>query len=120
MFPASMLQRLFVRGSLKNTPSGFEMKIKNSIETGTLIGMSPVVVDGVSYEPAKVQVTAGNGTVNGDQITRMRPLTIRAYTEVTLHVAGEPLAAGEHQVKLQMLVSEAGQMQINVTEPLSE
>lgn len=120
MFPSSMLQKLFVHGSLKNIPNGFEMKIKNTIDTGTLIGMGPVIVDGITYEPAKVRLTASGADLNGDQINRTHPITIRAYTEVRLQVSGEPLAPGDHQVKLDMLVSEAGQMQFTVTEPLAE
>lgn len=120
MFPSSMLQKLFVRGSLKNTPTGFEMKIKNTIDTGTVIGLGSVVVDGLAYEPAKVRITSGGVELSGDQISRTRPITIRAYTEVRLQVSGEPLAAGDHQVKLEMLVMEAGQMQFTVTEPLAE
>lgn len=120
MFPESMLQKLFVRGSLKNTPNGFEMKVKNTIDTGTLISLGPVVVDGVSYEPAKVRIQTGGADVSGDQVSRAHPVIIRAYSEVKIQVAGDPLAPGDHQVKLQMLVNEAGQMQFSVTEPLAE
>ena len=120
MFPASMLQKLFVHGSLKNTPTGFEMKIKNIIDTGTLIGIGPVVVDGTTYAPATLRITTSSGEATGDQLSRAHSLTIRAYSEARLQVTGEPLAPGEHQIKLQMLVNEAGQLQFSITEALSE
>ena len=47
MFPASLLARLFVKGSLKNTENGFEMKLKNIIDSGTLVGLGPLVVDDI-------------------------------------------------------------------------
>lgn len=115
-----MLQKLFVHGSLKNTPTGFELKIKNTIDTGTLIGVGPVVVDGTTYEPAKVRIITSSGESTGDQLSRAHSLTIRAYSEARLQVTGAPLAAGEHTIKLQMLVNEAGQLQFSITEPLSE
>ncbi len=120
MFPSSMLAKLFVRGSLKNTEEGFELKLKNIIDSGTLVGMGPLVVDEASYPPTACQIKVGEKEVTGDQLTRSAPLSVRAFTEIRLRVKGEQLPAGEHKLTLQVFTNEAGKLQFSVTEPLAE
>jgi hypothetical protein len=115
-----MLAKLFVKGSLKNTENGFELKLKNNIDSGTLNGMGPLVVDETTYEPAKVRVKTGEREMSGDQISRERPMTVRAYTEIKVSVPGETLQPGEHKLTIQVYVMEAGKLQFTVTEPLAE
>ncbi len=120
MFPSSMLAKLFVRGSLKNTEEGFELKLKNIIDSGTLVGMGPLVVDEASYPPAACQIKVGEKEVTGDQLTRSAPLSVRAFTEIRLRIKGEQLPPGEHKITMQVFTNEAGKLQFSVTEPLSE
>ncbi len=114
MFPSSMLAKLFVKNSLKNTETGFEMKIKNIIDYGTLVGMGPLVVDGTTYAPSQVSVKANQVELMGDQIDQSRPLPIPVMAEVRVTVRGAKLEPGEHKVTLQMFVREAGKMQFSV------
>jgi hypothetical protein len=120
MFPSSMLAKLFVKGSLKNTEDGFELKLKNIIDSGTLVGMGPVVVDEASFAPTTCRVKVGEKEVVGDQITRTSPISVRAFVEIRVRVQGQPLQAGDHKVTLQVFTNEAGKLQFSVTEPLSE
>ncbi len=120
MFPASMLAKLFVKESLKNTEDGFEFKIKNIIDSGTVTGMGPVVVDETSYGPDACRLKVGEKEVVGSQITRSAPVPVRAFSEIRVRVLGSPLAAGEHKLTLQFFTEEAGKLQFSITEPLSE
>ena len=119
MFPSSMLAKLFVKGSLKNTQDGFELKLKNLIDTGTITGMGPLVVDAVSYAPGACRVKIGEREVSGDQVTRSTPLQARAFVEIRLRVIGSPLQPGEHQLTLQVFTDEVGRLEFSITEPLS-
>ncbi len=120
MFPSSMLAKLFVKGSLKNIEDGFELKLKNIIDSGTLVGMGPLVVDDTSFAPAVVRVKVGEKEVTGDQITRTAPIAVRAFSEIRVRVQGAPLQPGDHKLTLQVFSNEAGKLQFSVTEPLSE
>ena len=120
MFPSSMLAKLFVKGSLKNTADGFELKLKNIIDSGTLIGIGPVVVDEASYTPDTCRVKVGEKETSGDQITRSMPVPVRAFAEIRLRVQAAPLQPGEHKLTLQVFTNEAGKLQFSVTEPLTE
>jgi hypothetical protein len=51
MFPSYLLQKVYLKGSLKNNEDGFEFALKNIVDTGTLVGMNPLVVDGESIPP---------------------------------------------------------------------
>jgi hypothetical protein len=120
MFPSSMLAKLFVKGSLKNTEDGFELKLKNIIDSGTLVGLGPLVVDEVSYPPTVCRVKVGEKEVSGDQITRTSPVSVRAFVEIRVRVQAEPLQPGDHKLTLQVFTNEAGKLQFSVTEPLSQ
>ncbi len=119
MFPSSMLARLFVKGSLKNTETGFELKLKNIIDSGTLVGMGPLVVDEASFAPSACRIKVGEKEISGDQLARTMPVSVRSFAEIHLKVQGEPLQPGEHKLTLQVFTNEAGKLQFSVTEPLS-
>jgi hypothetical protein len=120
MFPSSMLAKLFVKGSLKNTEDGFELKLKNIIDSGTLIGMGPLIVDEGSFAPNVCRIKVGDREISGDQLTRSTPLSVRAFAEIRLRVQTAGLQPGEHKLTLQVFTNEAGKLQFSVTEPLSE
>ena len=44
MIPSFLLAKLYVKGSLKNTATGFEFSLKNIIDSTMLIGIGPVTV----------------------------------------------------------------------------
>ena len=119
MFPASLLARLFVKGSLKNTAHGFEMKLKNIIDSGTLVGLGPLVVDDIQYAPGAFKVKTGETEVRADQITRTTPFPIRSFVETRITVEGTPLQPGLHKLGFLLFTHEVGRIQFNLTEPLS-
>jgi hypothetical protein len=41
MFPSYLLQKVYVKGSLKNNEDGYEFALKNIVDTGTLVGIEP-------------------------------------------------------------------------------
>ena len=119
MFPASQLARLFVKGSLKNTVHGFEMKLKNIIDSGTLVGLGPLVVDDIQYAPGAFTVKTGETEMRADQITRTTPFPIRSFVETLITVEGTPLTPGLHKLGFLLFTREVGRIQFNLTEPLS-
>jgi hypothetical protein len=120
MFPSYLLEKLVVRGSLKNNASGFEIKLKNIVDSGTLSGMSPLVVDDVTYPPQDVTIRVGDVEKSGDKISRNESMSVRAYVEILVSVKGAPLQPGAHKLTFQVQTFEAGRLQFSVTETLSE
>ena len=41
MIPTFLLKKLYVKGSFRNTPTGFQLSLRNTLAPGTLIGTLP-------------------------------------------------------------------------------
>ena len=120
MFPSYLLEKLVVRGSLKNNASGFEVKLKNIVDSGTLSGMGPLVVDENTYPPQDVTIRVGDVEKVGDKISRNEPMSVRSFVEILVSVKGLPLQPGKHKLSFSVQTFEAGRLQFSVTENLSE
>ncbi len=120
MFPSSMLAGLLVKNSLKNTPGGFEVRLRNNIESGTITGMGPFGVDDQSYPPAKVTVKVGDKEMKGDQITPRSPMPVRVMTEIIVAVEGETLPPGTHKLSFQLMTAEAGRLNFTASQAIPE
>ncbi len=120
MFPSSMLAKLFVKGSLKNTEDGFELKLKNIIDSGTLTGIGALLVDEIRFEPSQCRIKVGEKEMRCDEVTRTAPLSVRAFVEIRLRVSAAPLPPGEHKLTMEIFTNEAGKLKFSITEPLTE
>ena len=119
MFPSSMLANLVVKGSLKNIPEGFELRLRNNIDSGTITGMGPLAVDDTPIPPAQIVLKAGDKEMHGDQLSPRTPLPVRVMTEIHVKVEGEALAAGPHKIAFQIMTAEAGRLQFSVNETIA-
>jgi len=118
MFPSSMLARLYVKGSLKNTDKGFSLKLKNMIDSGTIVGLGPLGVDEHTYGPEMCTVKIGATEVKGDQITSKTLVRVGLSMEIFISVEGPQLQPGEHKLSFQIFTREAGRLQFTITETL--
>jgi len=116
MFPPSMLAQLFVKGSLKNTETGFEFKLKNIIDSGTIIGLAPLGVDEGSVAPDALTVKVGEKVLRGDQISHTSPMSVRSYSEIVLNATAAPLTPGSHKLTIAVITREAGRLLFSVNE----
>lgn len=119
MFPSTLLARLFVHGSLRNTPDGFEFTLKNVIESGTITGWSALRVGSTSINPAKIVVRIGEKEIQGDQISFTKPVYVRTLAEIHVKVQDAPLKEGVHNILIALNTAEAGKFQFSVNEPVS-
>mgnify|MGYP005841970081 FL=1 len=118
MIPSYMLKQVYVKGSLKNVEGGFEFALRNNIDSGTLIGLGPVTVDGTAYAPATITLKTPRGEYHGDQVNSHTPVYFGIGMQATLSVAGKPLPAGTHHLVLALLTAEAGSLEIDVTDTI--
>lgn len=113
MFPQSVLSKIYVKGSLKNAAKGFEFNFKNVVDSGTLVELGPITVDGKAYQAAALTVVTGSQERAGDQVTRLAPLPVYVGSAFTIRVNGETLVAGEHAIRVSALTREIGRIQID-------
>lgn len=117
--PAFMLKKLYVKGSLSNVEGGFQLSLKNTLAPGTIVGFKPLVVDGREYPPERITVTSGAKSVSAHEIGPDRPYPFPVGGTATVHVSGEPLAAGEHALTIAVETREVGELKIEVSDSLS-
>lgn len=117
--PSFLLKKLYVKGSLRNTESGFELALKNTLAPGTLIGLGPLTVDDASYSPESITLTTPQGESRGNEITSRSPQSFGLNAEVKINVQGQPLAPGEHHVVFSVLTREVGRIEFDIADTLS-
>jgi len=119
MFPPFVLAKIYVKGSLKNTEKGFEFSLKNVVDSGTLVEIGPITVDGKAYQAAALTVVTASQERPGDQVTRQAPLPVYIGSGFTLRVNGEALAAGLHAINISALTREIGQIRFDIQDSVA-
>ncbi len=118
--PTFLLKKLYVKGSLKNTATGFELTIQNTLAPGTIVGLAPLQVDGIEYplEQTKMALPAGHQASALDVSTES-PLRFGLGDKVTIQVEGKALPAGLHKLTISPKTKEAGILQIPVEDTIA-
>jgi hydroxymethylglutaryl-CoA reductase (NADPH) len=119
MFPPFVLAKIYVQGSLKNTEKGFEFNMKNVVDSGTLVELGPITVDGKAYEAAALTIVFSGSERGGDQVTRQNPMPVYVGSAFTIRVDGESLAAGEHAIKVSILTREIGRIHFDAKDAVA-
>jgi len=118
--PAFLLKRLYVKGSLKNTTTGFELMIQNTLAPATIVGFDPLQIDGVSYPLEQTTATLPNGSqLSATALSAASPQRFGVGDRVTIHVQGQPLTAGPHRLTISPRTLEAGLLQVLAEDAIS-
>lgn len=117
--PGTLLKKLYVKGSLKNTESGFEFTLKNTLAPGAIVGIRTLVVDGEKVDGSRVEVAFGGKTWTLDQISVQNPLDFAVNLVVTVRVKGGPLAAGQHRILIVPNTKEVGELDIEIADAVA-
>ena len=119
MIPSFLLAKLYVKGSLKNTDSGFKFALKNIIDSTILIGMGPIRVGDKSYAGTDITITAEDKTVNGTKLTREKTLPVRIGVPIDVTVEGEPLVLGEQKVMVEATTFDIGKIKFDIKDEVA-
>jgi hydroxymethylglutaryl-CoA reductase (NADPH) len=119
MFPPSVLAKIYVKGSLKNTEKGCQFNLKNVVDSGTVVELGPVTIDGKAYEAVALTVITTSGERRGDQVTRQDPLLVYVGSAFAIRVDGEALLEGEHAISISVNTREIGRLTFDVKDTLA-
>lgn len=114
----SMLDRIYQRGSLKNIEGGFEFKLKNLVDNGTLSGVKSLTLDGTEIPLSAVRLQTSAGEKPAEEISYRSPLPLYYNAEATVRVSGQTLEPGAHTLVLTISVYEAGTLQLKVSDEI--
>ncbi len=116
--PSFLLKKLYVKGSLRTTPSGFEFVLKNNLAPGSIIGLGAVTVDDTVFPPETIAIKSPHGEWRGDQITSKSSATFPMNAETKVSVQGQAPAPGSHHVVLAVITREVGRLEIDFTDTI--
>ena len=118
MFPPFILAKLYVKGSLKNTETGFEFSLKNIIDSTMLSGIGPIVAGDKNYEGAAIKLAVGEKEWRGDQIDKANLVPVKMGVPLRVMILGEPLPAGDLKVSVTATTRDIGKIKFDVKDKI--
>lgn len=118
--PSYLLKKVYLRGSLRNRPDGFELTLRNSLAPATILGLTSLTVDGKACASDTISLGVGETWQTAASVTRGNPQVFALNAQVTLRVDGEPLAPGRHSLVIVIQTKEAGQLDISAADGIGE
>ncbi|RDE14934.1 MAG: hydroxymethylglutaryl-CoA reductase [Candidatus Thorarchaeota archaeon] len=116
--PTFLLRKLYIKGSLKNDGDGFTFKLKNTISSGTAIHIEPIKVNGTEYPLDATIISSSDGKVTGSEISEKKSFPIKVGLDISIHVKGATLPAGDHKIDISLTTKEVGKLAFDVTDSI--
>ena len=113
-----MMQRMYVKESLKNQDDGFCFQVKNLIESGSMSGVAKMAIDGEEHALDGATIELGGKVRQVSEISWSAPLYVSYGATMTIYVPGA-LAAGEHTINLQLNVPELGRISMPIEDSVT-
>jgi len=119
MIPSFLLAKLYVKGSLKNNDSGFEFELKNIIDSTMLTGIGPITVGKKEYEGASINMTVGDKTVSGSELSRQTAIPVRMGIPIKVSVMGDQLPSGMQKITVAATTSDIGRIKFDISDTVA-
>ena len=116
MIPSFLLAKLYVKGSLKNTDTGFEFALKNIIDSTMLISIGPITVGEKSYESDAINMTFADKTYNGSELSRQNSVPVRMGVPITVSITGDKLVSGTQRITVAATTSDIGKIKFDIND----
>ena len=114
---AFILRRLYVKGSLHNTSTGWSFTLKNSLGSGYAHGMIPLRVDKSEEVPMDQTSFENDGvTISFDQVNKENTFGLQMNRSIVISVIGEQLTRGAHRIDFACIVPGLGQIGFDFTD----
>jgi len=120
--PSFMARKFYVAGSLRNTAGGFSLQAQNPLGSGTLVGVGTISVDGHAIPPEAVSALREGEAepIRAIDLSRLHPIRVAVGDRVTLQVAGDHLASGEHKLEVELHELNLGALRFSISDRLAE
>lgn len=116
--PAFLLKKLYVKRSLQNTDAGVELEIKNNLAPGTIVGGSPITIDGTEYPLTDTIIASDEGERVLASVSKSDPLAFGINKSLIIRLQGARLEPGSHKISIPVLTREAGELKIEVSDDI--
>lgn len=117
--PGFLLKRIYVKGSLRNIPDGFEFKLKNTLGSGYANGLLPIVMDGEALPAERAYFSVSEKRLAFPTVSRANPATLAMNREATITVEGRTLTPGAHQFRMGFNVTGLGELSVDLVDTVA-
>lgn len=120
--PGFIARQFYVSGSLRNTPTGFQLEARNPMGDGTLVGVGRLRIDGsdIPAEAVSAQKAgADEPPMQASAVTSDQPVRVSKGDRVILRVEGDPLAPGEHKLEVELFELNLGRLRFSLSDTLA-
>ncbi len=118
--PGFILRRLYVKGSLKNTASGFEFELRNTLGSGYATKVWPLNVDGQELPADCSYFNVGGRETPFTDVSAENTFSLEINRTITVWTDGISLEPGVHTVEMGFDVPGLGTMKFDFTDELAD
>ena len=98
--PSLILKQMYTLGSLENVEDGVRFSLKNRLSNATVTRLSEFKIDGRPVPPERLSLEINGEDVLASSVTPTSAVAFPLARVVRLHVRGEQLAKGQHEISL--------------------
>ena len=109
--PQSLLDNIYVEGSLRPMQNGFRFTLDNRTRPLTVEKVLPLEIDGERWPVDGVSFITDNRTTQAGDISRVNPW-VAPKGEILVRVQGRVVGRGGHRFKLPVVARTLGELHI--------
>jgi hypothetical protein len=114
--PAFLLRRLYVKGSLRNSETGFEFELRNRLGSGYAYGLRPLTVDGDEIDADDTFFELEGERTAFSEVSRDRTFTLAMNRTIKINVVGASLDEGPRKIGMSFDVPGLGTLRFDFTD----
>ncbi len=118
--PGFLLRKLYVKGSLKNTDTGFQFQLRNSLGSGYAHKMMPLQVDDKVLDITTCFFWQNQKLQCFDQVSESNTFTLAMNSDITIQVDNLDLDTNPHKITMAFDVPGLGNLKFDFTDQTSE
>lgn len=125
-FSGYLVKRLVVEGSFTNVfdgdgaVKGFEVKVKNKLGVATIVGCTPIEIDGEKFGVDVISVEKKGSLYKAAEVSEKMPMSIGFGDEIIIRVDdGQGLESGRHDIEIGLKMVGFGIIMVNYDDTLS-
>ena len=118
--PGFLLRRLYVKGSLKNAPAGFEFELRNSLGSGYSQKVWPLKVDGEELSATSSYFIVDGKETPFSDVSPSSTFSLEVNKTITIWTDGVALDPGVHTIEMGFDVPGLGTMRFDFTDEVAD
>lgn len=117
--PSFLARKVYVQGSLRNSPRGFRWEMKNPFAPVTLLRVLSLGIGGRACPLEQISLHPSDGAARrATEVNPRSPLRFDLGAELTVEVEGNPLPPGAHTLCLRLRTKEVEEIEFSLEDSI--